>query len=92
MLRLNLAQGHFNQTSGVVDFVHGGQGQDLAWGAGMEQDCLLRHGHSADQVFGDLNEDIFERLVGMKRWIRGDFNMTNSDIGLSKPVVEIGND
>jgi len=37
----------------------------------MEQDCLLRHSHSANQIFGDLNEDVFEGL--MKRWIRNDF-------------------
>jgi len=39
----------------------------------MEEDGLLRHGHGTDQVFRDLDEDVFEGLVSVERWIRDDF-------------------
>ncbi len=42
----------------------------------MKQDSLLCHGHGADQVFGDLDEDV----SGPKGYLL---------ISLSKPVVEL---
>jgi hypothetical protein len=39
----------------------------------MKQDSLLCHGHGADQVFGDLDEDVFEGLVGVEGWVGDDF-------------------
>ncbi|MNT38300.1 hypothetical protein D3C72_1744860 [compost metagenome] len=36
VLHLHLAQCHFNQTAGIVDFMHGRQGQNLAWRVGVE--------------------------------------------------------
>ena len=55
-----------NQSAGIVDLMHGGQSQDLARRAGMKEDSLLCHGHGADQVFGDLDEDVFEGLVAVE--------------------------
>lgn len=72
MRGLHLAQGHFDQASGTFDFMHGRQGHDLAGRFGVQQDGLLGDGEGADQVFGGLDEEVFEGLVGVVRWIGDD--------------------
>lgn len=72
---LHATQRHFHQGAGAVDFVHGSEGQDLTWGFGMEQDGLLAHGQGADEVFGDLDQEVFESVGGVfvvQGWI-GDY-------------------
>ncbi|PAV92543.1 hypothetical protein WR25_18257 [Diploscapter pachys] len=62
---LHATQRHLHQGAGAVDFVHGGEGQDLAWGFGVEQDGLLADGQGADEVFGDLDQEVFEGVDGV---------------------------
>lgn len=60
MLRLHTTQRHLYQGVGAFDFVHGCQGQDLTRRLGVKLDAVLGHGQGTDQVFGDLDEDLFE--------------------------------
>jgi len=42
-----------------------GEGQDLAWGFGVQQDGLLADDQGADEVFGDLDQEVFEGVGGV---------------------------
>lgn len=66
---LHAAQRQLHQGAGVVDFVHGGEGQDLGRGFGVEQDGLLADGQGADEVFGDLDQEVFEGMGGVGVWV-----------------------
>lgn len=61
---LYTAQGHFDQAACAVDFVHGGQGHDLARWFAVDHGGVLGGGEGADEVLGDLDEQILE---GMRR-------------------------
>ncbi|WP_325927017.1 hypothetical protein [Pseudomonas mosselii] len=75
---LHATQRHLYQGAGAVDFVHGGKGQDLAWRFGVQQDGLLADGQGADEVFGDLDQEVFEGVGGVfvvLGWIGDDLYM-----------------
>lgn len=61
---LEAAQRHFHQGAGAVDFMHGGEGQDLTWRFGVQQHGLLADSQGTDEVFGELDQKV---LVAMLR-------------------------
>lgn len=62
---LHAAQRHFHQGAGAVDFMHGGESQDLAWRFGVQQDGLLADGQRADKVFRYLDQKVFKGVGGV---------------------------